>query len=139
MKKGILVLSLVGFAVIVGGFVFKEAGTQEYVLSSQAQLPVKIPAVLQVEQESFWAEIPEGSTAYDLMVLVSKQSDFTFHGRNFPGLGFFVDEIQEKKENQKEGIHWIYSINGKVAIVGVSSYIIQPNDVISWNYENSDY
>lgn len=95
-----------------------------------------IKAVLKVGGSSYETYLPEGSNVYDLMNGIAAQyPEFHFKGRNFPGLGFFVEEINGVSQNKKEGFYWIYYINNKVASVGVSNYKIKENDVITWNYE----
>lgn len=93
-----------------------------------------LPVVLSVEGKEYELSLPQGSTALQLME-AAKLQGFSFSGREFTGMGFFVEEINGKKQNPRQNMYWIYSINGKKAEVGVSNYIIQPNDVISWDYE----
>lgn len=54
-------------------------------------------------------------------------------------MGEFVEEINGIKNNQATGEYWIYYINGESAKMGVSNYIIKPNDVIKWNYEKANF
>lgn len=69
------------------------------------------------------------------MQIIRKDYPFTFSGKEYSGLGFFVEEINGVKNNTQEGRYWIYYINGKKAQVGISSYILKPNDIIMWKYE----
>jgi len=85
------------------------------------------------QEHEVW--LPEGATAYDLMTIVAENSEFEFRGKNFWGMGFFVEEINGIAQNPKGKMYWIYYINGEKALVGVSQYVIQTNDVIEWKYE----
>ncbi len=82
--------------------------------------------------------VSEGSTVYELIKFLQDSRDFSFRGKQFPGLGFFVEEINGLAQNSRERMYWIYYINGETASVGVSQYIIQPNDIIEWRYEQAN-
>ena len=56
-------------------------------------------------------------------------------GKNFLGLGFYVNEINGVEE--RNGYSWIYYINGLKATVGVSTYKLQDGDFIEWKYEKN--
>src|SRR3989344_848736 len=95
-----------------------------------------IRATLLAAGQEYEAWLPEGSTAYDLLISAAENSEFEFRGKNFWGLGFFVEEINGLAQNPKEDMYWIYYINGEKALVGVSQYTIQPNNSIEWKYES---
>ncbi len=92
-----------------------------------------------VQDEEYNIEIPEGSTGYDLMQSASTQSNFTFSAKNFPGLGYFIEEINGQKNDHMKGIYWIYYINGEKAKVGISNYLLTNGDIIEWKYENEKF
>lgn len=95
-----------------------------------------VQAVIEVQGLSYKISVPEGSTAYDLMVAAAFQyEDFSFKGKEFSGLGFFVEEINGLAQDKQGGIYWIYYINGEKAPLGVSQYKLKANDVIAWSYE----
>ena len=72
------------------------------------------------------------------MVKAQETSDFQFKGREFPGLGFFVQELNGLAENPRQGTFWIYYINGEKAKVGISAYTVKADDIISWKYEHEE-
>jgi len=95
-----------------------------------------IKTTLEVPGLSYKVFVPEESTVYDLMIATTKQyNNFSFNGREFSGLGFFVEEINGLSQDKKAGMYWIYYINGEKALVGISQYKLKENDVITWNYE----
>jgi len=103
---------------------------------SQTQPETKLISVsLSVADKIHNTQIEEQSTAYDLMTQLARHGDFTFSGKDYGALGFFVEEINGKKQNPRGGEYWIYSINGEKANVGISTYVLQTNDIISWRYE----
>lgn len=97
-----------------------------------------IEATLTVGERVYTVSLPKGSSAYDLMVKVQGTSDFQFKGREFPGLGFFVQELNGVVENPRQGTFWIYYINGEKAKVGISAYAVKTDDIISWKYEHEE-
>ena len=82
--------------------------------------------------------VKEGSSVYEAMFAMQEQTDFTFSGTNYGSLGFFVESIEGIQNDTLKGKYWIYYINGKKAQMGISQYIIQPNDIITWTYEDEE-
>lgn len=139
MRKSIpfFILFIVTAGVLVlDGIGQSEDRTYDAVLSSKIEQDNLIPVSLVVGEERYEAQVTPGSSVYDVMKHAEAQG-LEFKGRSFSGMGFFVEEIQGKAQSNRAGMYWLYSINGKKAEVGVSNYIIQPNDVISWSYEQS--
>lgn len=97
-----------------------------------------IEATLAVGEKTYSVSLPEGSSVYDLMVRAQETSDFHFKGREFSGLGFFVQELNGVAENPRQGMFWIYYINGEKAKVGISAYAVKADDIISWKYEHEE-
>ena len=129
MYKVFLFVLVVGTILGVGQ---NFARTQEYVLPEQG-----IQVVLEVPEKRYELVVSQASTAYQAMGAAQEQG-LDFKGRNFLGMGFFVQEINGLRENPRQGKYWIYYINSKKATVGVSTYIVQPYDVISWKYEDEE-
>ncbi len=147
MKKAVQFLLLFGSAAILLGlgeiwigqgdgrtseFVLAPTTGQEQFVEDNLQQSVS----LVVEGKSYELKVAPGSSVYDVLEAAREQG-LSFKGREFSGMGFFVEEINGKAESNRQRMYWIYSVNNKKAEVGVSSYIIQPNDVISWSYEKS--
>lgn len=99
---------------------------------------LRIQATLTVQGKTYLVSLPIGSSAYDLMVTAQETSDFQFRGKEFPGLGFFIQEINGLEQSPRLGKHWIYYINGKKAEVGISTYTVNDHDIISWKYEDEE-
>ncbi len=133
MKKIFTILLVLGLATGIGLFFLKADRTYPNVLAQS-----KIQSILKVSDVEYKVSLSQGSSAYDLME-AAKTQGLNFQERQFAGLGVFIDEINGVKSSQKDGKYWIYYINGQKAQVGISSYIIKPNDVISWKYEKSTY
>ncbi|MBI2123849.1 MAG: DUF4430 domain-containing protein [Candidatus Wildermuthbacteria bacterium] len=95
-------------------------------------------ATLIVGEKTYVLSLPEGSSVYDLMVKAQESSSFTFRGQEFPGLGFFIQEINGLEQSPRLGKYWIYYINGKKAEVGISAYTVNNHDIILWKYEDEE-
>ena len=139
MKKALLffLLSIGALGVFTLGWIGQEEDrTYELVLAPETEHAQLIPVSLVVEGKSYEVKIVPGSSVYNVLE-AGKEQGFSFKGREFLGMGFFVEEVNGKAESSRQGMYWIYLVNNKKAEVGVSSYIIQPNDVITWSYEKS--
>lgn len=97
-----------------------------------------LKATLAVEGKAYSVSLPKASSVYDLMVVAQETSDFQFRGKEFPSLGFFIQEINGLEQSPRLGKYWIYYINGKKAEVGISAYTVNINDIISWSYEDEE-
>ena len=64
----------------------------------------------------------------------ANQDDFGFSGSESE-YGFFVDEINGKANDADTNEYWSFYVNDQLAEVGVSSYTLQQDDVITWKYE----
>lgn len=83
-----------------------------------------------IGDETFTFGYNEPMSLYELLVQARDDEKISFKGKNYPGLGFFVSEINNLKSGS-EG-YLMYDINGTEASVGVSTYIINNGDEIVW-------
>ncbi len=67
---------------------------------------------------------------------LASSSNFTFAGREYPSLGFFVESINGKKGTN--GYYWFLYVNGKSSDTGASETHLKTGDVIEWKYEKSN-
>jgi len=141
-------LIIVVIALSLSFVLFREGDrTREYVLPQQ-QAPLEImqsltkQALLNITlgfpDAKYEVLIPQGSTVYDLLGKASLQYGFSFSGKSFPGMGFFVEEVNGLRQNPRTGKYWIYYINSRKAEVGISVYQLKTHDVISWKYEDEE-
>tara|TARA_Y100000310_G_C20688913_1_gene820929 strand:+ start:1796 stop:2485 length:690 start_codon:yes stop_codon:yes gene_type:complete len=140
MNKGTLFVLF--FIVLFGGGVAFTAlvgdRTESIVPTSGTTAQALIPISLEVEEVTYELHVEPGSSVHDAMAKAQETSDLNFTGRQFAELGFFVEEINGVKQNPRAGKYWIYYINGRKAEVGISVYIVQENDIISWKYEDEE-
>lgn len=74
-------------------------------------------------------------TAHQVMQQAAEQCQFAYQTKRYASLGVFVDSIAGVTSDKSAGRYWIYYVNDVKAKVGVSSYQVQPGDVVSWRYE----
>ena len=137
-------LSTLLFVVLLGGGVALIGALQDRTLNNvpaplgqQAQ-EQGISVVLEVPEVRYSITLSKGSSVYDLLVKAQEETEFRFSGKDFIGLGFFVEEINGKEQNPRAGKYWIYYINDQKAEVGISIYKLKSHDVISWKYEDEE-
>lgn len=129
--------ALIGLAVL--GVVSRDRTHTDVLPIQKSQIQEElIEATLLVGEKTYALTLPAGSSAYDLMVKVQETSDFSFRGQEFPGLGFFIQEINGLEQNPRLGKYWIYYVNGKKAEVGISAYTVNDHDIILWRYEDEE-
>jgi hypothetical protein len=105
----------------------------------EKQTEIGNKTILKINNTQHETILPKNSNVYDLMKKLSEETDFSFSGGEYSGLGYFVEEINGIKNNNKTGQYWIYYVNDESAKVGISNYIINKNDIIEWKYENSNF
>lgn len=97
------------------------------------------PFTLKINDQTIESQAEPGATVYKTMQDLMAENKITFHATEYSGIGYFVDEIDNIKNDPKNGLYWIYYINGQSARVGVSLYSPKSNDIITWKYEKSKF
>ena len=73
------------------------------------------------------------SSVLDVMHTLAAEGSFSFSGRDFPGLGFFVEEMNGRKN--MDGYYWILYVNGTPSQTGASQTMLSDGDTIEWRFE----
>lgn len=89
---------------------------------------------LVVGDRTYRAVATSTQTILSVMRILEEASDFSFAGKDFPGMGFFVEEIDHKRN--ANGYYWMLYVNMLAAPKGVSQMIVSPGDQILWRYES---
>jgi hypothetical protein len=90
-------------------------------------------AMIKVNDTAYPVGITPGETGIEAMRALQSSGVLTFTGRDYPGLGFFVDSLGGVANGG--GMYWVFYVNGKSATSGISSVVLSPGDVIEWKYE----
>jgi len=88
---------------------------------------------LLVGSTTYPAYAAQNSTVLDVMREIASTTTFSFIGREYPSLGFFVESINGKKG--ADGRYWILYVNGKEASKGASQTFLTAGDTVEWKYE----
>ena len=83
--------------------------------------------------KEFPIKVAPQNTVYEAMQQLQKQIPIKF--KNFSAFGAFVEAIDDMTNNPNTNLFWIYYINGQAAKLGISYIKLNPNDVITWRYE----
>ena len=113
-------------------------GSNEYLVAPDEEQNGFVRVVLVAGEHEYESWGIEGKTVYQVMEDLRSNQGFAFGGRDFLGLGFFVEEINGIAQKPREDMYWIYYINGEKSKVGVSQYVVKPDDAIEWKYENEE-
>lgn len=90
---------------------------------------------LLVGGESFKLEFNDGEYLYDALHRLSDSGKISMIGKEYSGLGFFVDEINGLKPARGQSV--IYYVNGKKATTGISTLKLHPGDIIEFKVEDN--
>jgi hypothetical protein len=91
---------------------------------------------LSVGSTAYQVYAPEHASVLDVMRTLATTNAFSFSGKEFPSLGFFVDSINGKKNG--DGLYWILYVNGTSSDTGASETFLKAGDAVEWKYEK-DY
>ena len=80
--------------------------------------------------------VSRGTTVLQLMNELKQQGTVSFSGKEAPGLGFYVDEVNGVKSDTASNYYWTLYINNALSQVGVSDALLEPNDSVEWRYES---
>ncbi len=83
-------------------------------------------------------EVPAmaGATVYDAMLAYQAAGEFSFTGKNYAGLGFMLDSINDK--GPAGGKYWFLYVNGESAQTGASQTTLKAGDRVEWRYKKSE-
>ena len=98
---------------------------------NQAEAQVSdISITIVIDNATVDLSFPQGLTLYEVLNEAKSEGKIDFQGREYPGLGFFVTNIGSLYKSGSKNP--MYDINGIEAQVGISSYLPQNGDIISW-------
>ncbi len=123
MKKYILLF--VAITLLGGGAFF----TQQWFIGS---FPAE-NVTQTTDRDSITFTATTTGSVLDVMHALTAEGTFSFSGREYPSLGFFVESIQGKKN--AGGYYWFLYVNGKESEKGASQTFLSPTDTVEWKYK----
>jgi len=140
----VLVLIFFGALFLIPKIISKEDKTPAEVQNNLSTVVTKTntptqttTTTLQINGVSYTDEITSKMSVNDFMNKLQSEGKINFTEKYYLGMGNLVTGINGINNNGTQS--WIYYVNGVEAQVGVSTYKINPGDVVSWKYEKSDY
>jgi hypothetical protein len=122
----------------------KKIGTPLSTTTSPSGHPTSSPATddptetvsttFTIDNTKYAIKVKPGTTAFEGMIKLKESNQISFSAKKFSGLGYFIEEINGIKNSPSTGFYWTLYINNQEAKIGVSNYILKPNDIITWRY-----
>ena len=134
-KKNIIVIVLIFISMVIGFCVFTNIhknNSRVEVRHSTSGINTENNVTLNANNITYRVRFSGDQTVYDIMNILAseKTKNFSFKAKEYPRLGYFVEEINSVKGGQ--GKYWIYTVNDEEASVGISQYILHSGDIINW-------
>ncbi len=88
---------------------------------------------LSVGSTTYRASVPAHTTVLNAMRILASTTAFTFTGREYPSLGFFVESIDGTPH--ANGYEWFLYVDGKESSTGASHTTLNDGDRVEWRYK----
>lgn len=106
---------------------------------AEEKINVTFKIVAPEKTQELTVAVSPKSTVYDAMEVLNQEKKLVVVFKTFAGMGAMVETIDGVANDTAANKFWLYYINGQSAQVGISSYVLQPKDVIEWKYEVSQF
>ncbi len=81
----------------------------------------------------------EEKTAFDLLKKATEENNLELSFKESPGLGVFVESIDNVANDFENNKWWQYWVNGEYAQVGASNFILKDGDLVEWKYVEGQF
>ncbi|MFA7653417.1 MAG: DUF4430 domain-containing protein [Candidatus Magasanikbacteria bacterium] len=101
----------------------------------------KYLVTLAINTTAYPLSVLPSTTVYEAMQLlqIDSRQPFQFSAKEYPSMGYFVEEINGVKNDTRSNTYWIMYVNGQSATVGASAYILKAGDRIEWKFEKAKF
>ena len=79
----------------------------------------------------------ENKTAFDVLLAAQSHPCYNFNYTEIPVYGAYITSICGVSNRFATHTYWMFFVNGKEESLGISSYLVKPNDVVELRYLNS--
>ena len=134
MKKQIIFIGAVVAVVVTAAFAYtyRESSVQQTIQVS-FDVATTSHATFKVGGKTYPIDVTQGEMVIDAMRALASTGDFSYTGKDYPGLGVFVESINGKKN--VGGMYWILYLNGTTTSSGASATVLNDGDTVEWKYE----
>lgn len=84
-------------------------------------------------------QLEKEKTVFNLLKKVTKANNLELSYKEYPGMGVFIESIDNIKNDPQKNKFWQYWVNGKYAQVGASKFILKEGDFVEWKYVESQF
>lgn len=124
---------VIAIGLIIFSSVNRNSVTKNDIQLETSARSVKSEITLIAGNISLQLPIVEKSTLYQIIISARDEGKITVSSKEYAGLGFLITDIGEL--HQSGGKYLTYAVNGVDASVGVSTYVPNPGDVITWSLQ----
>ncbi|MBZ9569643.1 DUF4430 domain-containing protein [Patescibacteria group bacterium] len=78
-------------------------------------------------------------TVFDLLKKVTEENNLELSFKESPGLGVFIESIDNVANDFENNKWWQYWVNGEYAQVGASNFILKDGDLVEWKYVEGQF
>lgn len=125
---------IISIVLIAATFALSGCASQQPIQDTQTQETQAINTV-HIQDKTYETTYKEETSVYDLMINLESEQGLTFDGQDYGDMGFLIEEINGIENSTDQDKYWIYYVNDQKSTMGISQYILQPNDSITWRYE----
>lgn len=84
-------------------------------------------------------KLKEGKTVFDLLKKVTQENNLELSYKEYPGLGAFVESIDNFANDPRNNKWWQYWVNNEYVNAGASFYKLKNGDLVKWKYIGSQF
>lgn len=108
--------------------------TTEQIITPKHVVQEAVKTTTATTTSLYTVPVTKDDSVYEAMNLFASSShEFTFKGKTYPELGFFVEEIGGIKN--AHGFYWTLYVNNVYSNKGASTHPVHPGDKVEWRYE----
>ncbi|MDD2757923.1 MAG: DUF4430 domain-containing protein [Patescibacteria group bacterium] len=142
-KAGLIGAIIAAVIILLGGvfyynFVLGPKTTDDIAKQTEKENQ-NINASMEINGNIETMNVKEGTTAFQLMQALKEEAKLSYSGKDYPDMGFFVEEINGEKNDSTKNMYWLYYVNDQPATEGISQYVLKDGDKITWKYEASKF
>ena len=109
------------------------------IITVHVQLVFNVPNLIRTEPAVSVSDIPQGTTAYDILEKAKLQNPCYKATYKKYSFGRFVTSICRVASNWKKKHYWMIYINGKSAQYGVDGLKPKDGDIITFKYKKVNF
>lgn len=104
------------------------------IVETQKQIPPgQVRVIIDFGQGKTLTGDLNAKTVFDGVNTLSQKNDLSFEYKKFK-YGVLINKIGDKENSGNSG--WVFSVNGASSTIAADRYVVNPGDIITWEYKN---